>query len=340
MCYTVHVHCVVSDTLWSLVALAVLWSVVGNKQAYGLCVVLLGCMVLSVTRYKALMLWLFCDQWWGTNKPMDYVLYCCCCWSLLYSAIIRSWADSLHSHVILHEWLAVYNVFLNIHGRKWCTYSASMADATWNCCHLSMFCVHHANHAPHHFMQCHILEVHAYLAVTCHMHFWQNDQDPLHATAVARGWNRYQNKSQHRKLTLENKIIQPLQQGFEPMKLLSWVRRSNHWAIHTTAGVHCAVVMLYCHDCCSGKLCNYTKGPASSLWTAQWPLSGLCAAVLPWCSLAFLTHCVAMTWYAVLAHCSNPTVTSQWWGGGGRETSGLCPNALCFPDSLGCCDTV
>ena len=27
------------------------------------------------------------------------------------------------------------------------------------------------------------------------MHFWQNDWDLLHATAVTRGWNGYQNKS-------------------------------------------------------------------------------------------------------------------------------------------------
>ena len=36
-------------------------------------------------------------------------------WSLLYSAIFRFRADSLRSHVILHEWLAFYSAFLNIH---------------------------------------------------------------------------------------------------------------------------------------------------------------------------------------------------------------------------------
>ena len=58
------------------------------------------------------------------------VISCCCCchsipqlnslgghpvyyyyWSLLYSAILCSRAGSLHSHVILHEWLAFYSVF-------------------------------------------------------------------------------------------------------------------------------------------------------------------------------------------------------------------------------------
>ena len=36
-------------------------------------------------------------------------------WSLLYSAILRFRADSLRSHVILHEWIAFYSAFLNIH---------------------------------------------------------------------------------------------------------------------------------------------------------------------------------------------------------------------------------
>ena len=43
------------------------------------------------------------------------------------------------------------------------------------------------NHAPCHFMQSHIRKVCACLAVTCHLHFWQNDQDILRATAVTRG---------------------------------------------------------------------------------------------------------------------------------------------------------
>ena len=40
---------------------------------------------------------------------------CCCCWLLLNSAILHSWADSVHLHVVLHEWIAFYSVFLNIH---------------------------------------------------------------------------------------------------------------------------------------------------------------------------------------------------------------------------------
>ena len=90
------------------------------------------------------------------------------------------------------------------------------------------------NHAPCHFMQSHIRKVYACLAVTCHLHFWQNDRGLLRATAVTWGWNGYRNKSQHRKSTLEKKIspVAPsLLLGFEPATFQSRVRRSNHWAI-------------------------------------------------------------------------------------------------------------
>ena len=76
-----------------------------------------------------------------------------------------------------------------------------------------------------------IRKVYACLAVTCHLHFWQNDRDFLRDTAATRGWNGYRNKSQHRKSTLEKKILPPFQQGFEPATFQSRVRRSNHWAI-------------------------------------------------------------------------------------------------------------
>ena len=46
----------------------------------------------------------------------------------------------------------------------------------------AIFCVHHTT--CHHFMQSHICRVHVCLAVTCHLHFWQNDQDLFSATAV------------------------------------------------------------------------------------------------------------------------------------------------------------
>ena len=82
-----------------------------------------------------------------------------------------------------------------------------------------------------HFIQSHICRVYACLAATCHLHFWQNDRDLLRATAVTQRWNGYRNKSQHRQLTLEKKILPLLLQGFEPATFQSRIRRSNHRAI-------------------------------------------------------------------------------------------------------------
>ena len=77
----------------------------------------------------------------------------------------------------------------------------------------------------------HIRKVYVCLAVTCYLRFWQDDRGLLRATAVTQGWNGYRNKSQHRKLTLEKKILPPPQQGFEPATFRSRVWCSNHWAI-------------------------------------------------------------------------------------------------------------
>ena len=53
-------------------------------------------------------------------------------------------------------------------------------------------------------------------AVTCNLHFWQNDRDLLCATAVTRGWNEYSSKNQNQKLILEKEILTPLLRGLEP----------------------------------------------------------------------------------------------------------------------------
>ena len=91
------------------------------------------------------------------------------------------------------------------------------------------------------FNKIHIRKGYACLAATCHLHFWQNDRDFLRATVVTRGWNGYRNKSQHRKSTLEKKILPPFQQGFEPATFQSRVRCSNHWAIPPALNVSSGV---------------------------------------------------------------------------------------------------
>ena len=118
--------------------------------------------------------------------------------------------------------------FLNIH--------RSGVIKRWHgWCHMKLlpsrrkFCVHHTT--MHQFTVSRHAKVHACLAVTCHLHFWQHDRDLLRATAVTREWNGYRNKNQHKRSTPEKKIVPPLLQGLEPATFQSRVRRSNHWAI-------------------------------------------------------------------------------------------------------------
>ena len=56
-------------------------------------------------------------------------------------------------------------------------------------------CVHHT--IMLHVTSCKAtyVTVYACLAVTCHLHFWQNDRNLLRATAVTRRWNGYWNES-------------------------------------------------------------------------------------------------------------------------------------------------
>ena len=91
-----------------------------------------------------------------------------------------------------------------------------------------MFCVRHTTMHQFtvrgHFMQSHRCTVHVHLAMTSHLHFWQSDQGLLCAAVVTLeeggggGWGvggggMDAEMSQHRKVTVENKILLP---GLEP----------------------------------------------------------------------------------------------------------------------------
>ena len=79
-----------------------------------------------------------------------------------------------------------------------------------------------------HFIQSRVHRVHVCLVVTsCHLYFWQNGQDLLHAPAVTEGWNGYPNKSQHRKLTTANSPITPGLPGLKPKTFRSQVQHST-----------------------------------------------------------------------------------------------------------------
>ena len=110
------------------------------------------------------------------------------------------------SHVILQGWLAFYSTLLNIHQSGVLTALAWLLPHETAAVSAQVLCTPY-NHVPCHFIQSRIRKVYACLAVTCHLHFWQNNRDLLRATVVTRGWNGYRNKSQHRKSTLEKKIV-------------------------------------------------------------------------------------------------------------------------------------
>ena len=64
------------------------------------------------------------------------------------------------------------------------------------------------------------------LGVTCHLHFWQNDQGLLCATAVTQGWNGHWIRVSTQSW-LEKKILPQLLPGFEFVTFWSRVRCSN-----------------------------------------------------------------------------------------------------------------
>ena len=108
-----------------------------------------------------------------------------------------------HWHVITNEWLYPFIVhIINIHGSGVLVALCGcwMAGATWNAAvsASSVYTIQPCTRLQCHFIQSHIGRVYVCLAVTCHLHFWQNDRDLLCATAVTWGWNRYQNKSSGR----------------------------------------------------------------------------------------------------------------------------------------------
>ena len=168
----------------------------------------------------------------------DIVVYCTVLVSelidwlmIIYIALFSALLSRLTALACGSTWVTSFIVrFLNIHRSGVLTALAWLVPHETAAVSAQVLCTPY-NHARCHFMQSHIRKVYACLAVTCHLHFWQNDRDLLRATAVTRGWNGYQNKSQHRKSTLEKKILPPLRQGFEPATFQSRVRRSNHWAI-------------------------------------------------------------------------------------------------------------
>ena len=106
-----------------------------------------------------------------------------CCWLLLYIALFstlkqthctRMWFYMSEQLFIACFWISTEVVCLQ-HWHGWCHMKLPPSR--------HILCTPY-NHVPCHFMQSHVRQVHVYLAVTCHLHFWQNDRGLLRATAV------------------------------------------------------------------------------------------------------------------------------------------------------------
>jgi len=142
---------------------------------------------------------------------------------VLFSASKQSHCRSVACHVTQWVTVAIHWLFLNIH---WpvvtVLFGCYMAGPMWNCCHLSarsVYTIQPCTSLQCHFIQSHMCRGHVCLAVTCHLHFWQNDRDHFcSAVVMLSKWVEWIPKiSQHRKLTLEEKNPPLLLPGLRPV---------------------------------------------------------------------------------------------------------------------------
>ena len=95
------------------------------------------------------------------------------------------------------------------------------------------------------------------------LHFCQNDWGLLCATVLTWGWNRYWNKSQHRNLTLEWKILPPL---LKPVTFWSPVR-------HSTTELSLLPIYVHTHTMTHSSFCSannvYIEPATPGLTAAQ-----------------------------------------------------------------------
>ena len=84
------------------------------------------------------------------------------------------------------------------------------------------------------------------LAVTCHQHFWLNDQDLLHAATVTQGWNGYQNKSEQ--------MVDPREENSPTALARTWTCDLSiisptlcHWRVFTTTTILKRQTGIHCH---------------------------------------------------------------------------------------------
>ena len=116
------------------------------------------------------------------------------------------------------------------------------------------------NHAPCHFMQSHIRKVHAYLAVTCHLHFWHHDQGLLRAAVITLGGT-------------DTEIIWPIQYSKVTVITLSWSVFSFIWPVQ-----YCRVTVVTL----SWSLTVITVSWSLTVITVSWSLTVITVSWSEW----------------------------------------------------------
>ena len=172
-------------------------------------------------------------------KKLYFILVNCIGWQVWYNYVALF--SDLKKTVVTCDWTNDCSLFLALfeYPQKWCTCGVIWLLRGW--CHVKLlpsrrtFCVHYTTR--HQFtVSLHSKPLRQGECVFscnlhCRLHVWHNDQDLLHATAVTRGWNGYQNKSQNRKVDhrVENSHSAP--PGTRTRDLLITCPALYHWAI-------------------------------------------------------------------------------------------------------------
>ena len=123
---------------------------------------------------------------WKVSACSDECIYCALIdWLMIaYIVLFSALLSRLTALTCGSTWVTSFIAhFLNIHRSGVLTVLAWLMPHETAAVSAQVLCTPY-NHAPCHFMQSHIRKVYACLAVTCHLHFWQNDRDLLRATAL------------------------------------------------------------------------------------------------------------------------------------------------------------
>ena len=134
-----------------------------------------------------------------------------------------------------------------------------MAGAIWNCRYFGASSVYTIQ-------PCKLHANHIHLAVTCHLHFWQNDWDLLHATVVTRGVTDTEIRVSTESQPWSRKFSHRSCRDSNP-RPFSHEWQSNHWAI-PAPHKHCSMKHSWFHGHPSnqhGFLCSHL--PVSSMIT-------------------------------------------------------------------------